>query len=58
MTASDVVISCRNVWKVFGDRPDRLRLTPQTTMDELRETNHIAAVRGSSRLAMIFVTQT
>ena len=48
MTASDVVISCRHVWKVFGDRPDRLRLTPQTTMDELRETNHIAAVRDVS----------
>ena len=36
MTTSDAVISCRNVWKVFGDRPERLQLTPQTTMDELR----------------------
>ena len=48
MTANDVVISCRNVWKVFGDNPDRLRLTPDTTMDELRATNHIAAVRNVS----------
>ena len=48
MTANDVVISCRNVWKVFGDRPERLRLTPSTTMDELRATNHIAAVRDVS----------
>ena len=48
MTANDVVISCRNVWKVFGDHPDRLRLTPDTTMDELRATNHIAAVRNVS----------
>ena len=47
-SASDIVISCRNVWKVFGDRPERLRLTPATTMDELRATNHIAAVRDVS----------
>ncbi len=45
MTASDVVISCRNVWKVFGDHPGRLNLTPSTTMEDLRATNHIAAVR-------------
>jgi glycine betaine/proline transport system ATP-binding protein len=48
MTASDVVISCRNVWKVFGDHPQRLTLTPATTMEELRATNHIAAVRDVS----------
>jgi glycine betaine/proline transport system ATP-binding protein len=48
LTASDVVISCRNVWKVFGDHPERLRLTPSTTTDELRATNHIAAVRDVS----------
>ena len=48
MTASDLVISCRNVWKVFGDHPERLRLTPATTLDELRATNHIAAVRDVS----------
>ena len=48
MTASEVMISCRNVWKVFGDYPDRLRLTPDTTMDELRATSHIAAVRNVS----------
>ena len=47
MTGTDVVISCRNVWKVFGDHPERLaaRLTPQTTVEDLRATNHIAAVR-------------
>ena len=48
MAASDIVISCRNVWKVFGDRPERLRLTPATTVEELRATNHIAAVRDVS----------
>jgi glycine betaine/proline transport system ATP-binding protein len=48
MTASDVVISCRNVWKVFGDHPQRLTLTSATTMEELRATNHIPAVRDVS----------
>ncbi|MFM7442923.1 MAG: glycine betaine/L-proline ABC transporter ATP-binding protein [Tabrizicola sp.] len=48
MTASDTVISCRNVWKVFGDHPERLRLSPTTTAEDLRSTNHIAAVRDVS----------
>lgn len=48
MTASDVVISCRNVWKVFGDHAERLRLTPATTLEDLRQTKHIAAVRDVS----------
>ena len=50
MTASDVVISCRNVWKVFGDHPERLApsLTPQTTLEDLRAQGHIAAVRDVS----------
>jgi glycine betaine/proline transport system ATP-binding protein len=48
VTASDAVITCRHVWKVFGDHPERLRLTPATTLDELRATNHIAAVRDVS----------
>jgi glycine betaine/proline transport system ATP-binding protein len=50
MTGNDVVISCRNVWKVFGDHPERLApsLTPQTTMEELRALGHIAAVRDVS----------
>ncbi len=47
-TADDVVISCRNVWKVFGDHPERLRLTLQTSPEELRETGHIGAVRDVS----------
>ena len=50
MTASDVVISCRNVWKVFGDHPERLApsLTPQTTLEDLRAQGYIAAVRDVS----------
>jgi glycine betaine/proline transport system ATP-binding protein len=50
MTDSDVVISCRNVWKVFGDHPERLgpRLNPGTTVEVLRAAGHIAAVRDVS----------
>lgn len=50
MTTSDVVISCKNVWKVFGDRPDRIArsLTPSTTVENLRSAGYIAAVRDVS----------
>ncbi len=50
MSEADIVISCKNVWKVCGDRPEQLgpRLTPQTTPEDLRATGHIAAVRNVS----------
>lgn len=50
MPHADLVLSCKHVWKVFGDRPDLLgpRLTPQTTVESLRATGHIAAVRDVS----------
>jgi glycine betaine/proline transport system ATP-binding protein len=48
VTTNDAVISCRNVWKVFGDHPERLRLSPATTSEELRATDHIATVRDVS----------
>lgn len=48
MNENEVVISCRNVWKVFGDHPERLRLTPATTLEDLQPSNHIAAVRDVS----------
>ncbi|MFZ1470531.1 MAG: ATP-binding cassette domain-containing protein [Paracoccaceae bacterium] len=50
MTDSDTVISCHNVWKVFGRHVDRLsgHLTPETTAEELREGGYIAAVRDVS----------
>ncbi|MGB4828618.1 MAG: ATP-binding cassette domain-containing protein [Paracoccaceae bacterium] len=50
MTDPDTVISCHNVWKVFGKHVDRIapRLTPETTLDELRAGGHIAAVRDVS----------
>ncbi|WP_366928924.1 ATP-binding cassette domain-containing protein [Tabrizicola sp.] len=48
MTPSDVAMSCGIVWKVFGDHPERLRLSSATTMEDLRATSHIAAVRDVS----------
>ncbi len=50
MSEKDPVLSCKNVWKVFGDRPELLgsRLTPQTSVEDLRATGHIAAVRDVS----------
>ena len=50
MTTDAPVISCRNVWKVFGPQTDQLasRLTPATTPEDLRASGHIAAVRNVS----------
>ncbi|RID90395.1 ATP-binding cassette domain-containing protein [Gemmobacter lutimaris] len=50
MGQNDNVISCKNVWKVFGDHPERLtgHLKPETTSEELRATGHVAAVRNVS----------
>lgn len=48
VTDQDVVISCRNLWKVFGTGAERLALTPATTAEELRGGGHIAAVRDVS----------
>jgi glycine betaine/proline transport system ATP-binding protein len=50
VTTNEPVISCKNVWKVFGDRMDRLagKLTPTTTIEDLRALGHVAAVRNVS----------
>lgn len=47
MPDQDAVISCHNLWKVFGSgrMPD---LSPATTTEELRAGGHIAAVRDVS----------
>jgi glycine betaine/proline transport system ATP-binding protein len=47
---ADPVISCHNVWKIFGDRPERIipRLKDNPTAEELRDGGHIAAVRDVS----------
>lgn len=50
MTPSDPVISCHNVWKVFGRNVERIAggLTPQTSAEELRAGGFITAVRDVS----------
>lgn len=50
MAEPDVVISCKNIWKVFGDHPERIaaQLSPTTTAESLRQTGHVAAVRDVS----------
>lgn len=50
MTDRAPVISCRNLWKVFGDRIDRIagKLQPQTTVEELRTAGYNTAVRDVS----------
>jgi glycine betaine/proline transport system ATP-binding protein len=44
----DVVISCSNLWKVFGEGAERQTLTPATTAESLRQSGHVAAVRDVS----------
>jgi glycine betaine/proline transport system ATP-binding protein len=48
LTDQDVVISCRNLWKVFGEGAGKLSLTPSTTVEELRQSRLVAAVRDVS----------
>jgi glycine betaine/proline transport system ATP-binding protein len=46
--ADQDVISCQNLWKVFGQGAERLNLGPTTTEEDLRQTGHVAAVRNVS----------
>lgn len=48
MADQDSVINCRNLWKVFGPGAETLRLTPETTSEDLRQSGHVAAVRDVS----------
>ncbi|EYD78122.1 L-proline glycine betaine ABC transport system permease protein ProV [Rubellimicrobium mesophilum DSM 19309] len=50
MNEAEPVIACRNLWKVFGDRPDRIlsRLNCNPSAEELRQSGLIAAVRDVS----------
>ncbi|ARC39162.1 ABC transporter ATP-binding protein (plasmid) [Paracoccus yeei] len=50
MTQRDPVIDCRNVWKVFGQSPDRLRdlLARNPSAEDLRAAGCVAAVRDVS----------
>lgn len=48
MADQDSVISCRNLWKVFGPGAENLSLSPATTDEDLRRSGHVAAVRDVS----------
>jgi len=46
MTVVDTVISCRNVWKLFGSRPESyVKTARDKSFDQIREDGYIAAVR-------------
>lgn len=50
MPSKPPVISCRNVWKVFGSNPQKFLQTmaPGLSFDEMREQGYIAGVRDVS----------
>ncbi|KIC14536.1 MULTISPECIES: quaternary amine ABC transporter ATP-binding protein [unclassified Leisingera] len=50
MTAASPVISCKNVWKLFGANPEQYlkSLTGNPGFDEIRQAGYIAAVRDVS----------
>ncbi|WP_027256579.1 MULTISPECIES: quaternary amine ABC transporter ATP-binding protein [Leisingera] len=50
MTAATPVISCKNVWKLFGAQPEQYlkSLTGNPGFDEIRQAGYIAAVRDVS----------
>lgn len=50
MTAASPVISCKNVWKLFGAQPEQYlkSLTGNPGFDEIRQAGYIAAVRDVS----------
>ncbi len=50
MKKDEVVISCRNVWKLFGDQPERFlsSLDENATYEDIREQGYIAGVHDVS----------
>ncbi len=46
MSESDTVISCRNVWKLFGKNPEQFlaEITPGMSFEEIRASGYIAGV--------------
>ena len=61
MTSETPVISCKNVWKIFGQDPEGYlsKLPPGRTFDEIRADGYIAGVRDVSievsRGEMLFI---
>ncbi|WP_299031222.1 glycine betaine/L-proline ABC transporter ATP-binding protein [uncultured Sulfitobacter sp.] len=50
MSAEAPVISCKNVWKVFGRNPQEFlkNMTPGMSFDDMRDAGYIAGVRDVS----------
>ena len=51
VSATDFEISCRNIWKIFGPHPNRVKdtLDPGLSRDEvLEQTGHVIAVKEVS----------
>ncbi|WP_417604265.1 quaternary amine ABC transporter ATP-binding protein [Primorskyibacter flagellatus] len=50
MTTPETVISCNNVWKLFGEKAENYLagMTGNPTFDEIRQAGYIAAVRDVS----------
>ncbi|SMC64409.1 quaternary amine ABC transporter ATP-binding protein [Primorskyibacter flagellatus] len=50
MTTPETVISCSNVWKLFGEKAENYLagMTGNPTFDEIRQAGYIAAVRDVS----------
>ena len=50
MKKDEVVISCRNVWKLFGEQPERFlsTLEENATYEDIREQGYIAGVHDVS----------
>jgi len=49
MNERPVKLACRHVWKIYGSHPDRLLARGATpTFDQIRQSNHVGAVRDVS----------
>ena len=50
MSADTPVISCKNVWKIFGANPDAFhkKITPDMSFDDIRAQGYIAGVKDVS----------
>ena len=50
MTDAEAVISCRNIWKLFGPRPERYLagLDPNASFEQIRQDGYVPAVRNVS----------
>ena len=47
MSDRETVISCRNVWKLFGDNPKKFltQITPDMSYEDIRQAGYIAGVK-------------